>query len=101
MEAQPNFDWNDLSRSHLPESFIRKNGNKLNWEIRCQYYRMTEEEQEKYCEYFNMKAWKNLFMYQLVIENFMEKHIDIIKKMIYGFIHMSGKKSLKVLLKNI
>jgi hypothetical protein len=77
---QTHINWHDLSRTHLPESFIRKNIDKINWEKRCRYYRMTEEELEKYCEYFNDDTWRSLFINQRLSESFIEKHIDVVRQ---------------------
>ncbi len=60
-EAQTHINWNEISILPLPEAFIRKNINKINWQLRCVSRQMIEEELEKYCEYFNKKAWYSLF----------------------------------------
>jgi hypothetical protein len=84
MEAKTHINWNEISGDHLPESFIRRNINKINWEVRCRNYHMTEEELEKYCEYFNEKAWYNIFNTWFnkpkLSESFIEKHIDIVRQ---------------------
>ncbi len=37
-------DWNDLSRGKLPTSFLKKNAHQINWELKCEYHIMTQDE---------------------------------------------------------
>ena len=65
--------WYDLSRLPLPESFIEKHTDEINWENISRYQKLSENFIEKYAGEVD---WWIVSCRQKLSENFIEKHVD-------------------------
>ena len=65
--------WHDLSRMPLPESFIEKHTDEINWENISRYQKLSKTFIEKHTDEVD---WWIVSYCQKLSENFIEKHTD-------------------------
>ena len=71
------FDWTILcGNQYMTEDFIRKFDNRVNFATLLSHKSLSEKLIEDYCWSFNETEWKNVWEYQKMSIEFIEKHIN-------------------------
>ena len=71
------FDWTILcGNQYMTEDFIRKFDNRVNFATLLSHKSLSEKLIEDYCWSFEYTEWKNVWEYQKMSIEFIEKHID-------------------------
>ena len=65
--------WYDLSRMLLPENFIEKHSDEIDWENISSYQKLSEKFIEKH---IHKVDWAGISIYQKLSEQFVERHAD-------------------------